>query len=128
MIKVYMGCMGAMMVWVDGCMDGVDECVDGWDEGLEGMRVWRAILLQWGAEFSKAPLAIMTLACPPPQRDTRWSMPSTRVARASQRHTVTEPSGSGAPEGLRWPSIARACGTSSASGGTGGPSMATSAA
>ena len=47
--------MGAMMVWVDGCMDGVDECVDGWDEGLEGMRVWRAILLQWGAEFSKAP-------------------------------------------------------------------------
>ena len=71
-----------MMVWVDGCMDGVDECVDGWDEGLEGMRVWRAILLQWGAEFSKAPMAIMTLACPPPQRDTRWSMPSTRVARA----------------------------------------------
>ena len=62
-----------MMVWVDGCMDGVDECVDGWDEGLEGMRVWRAILLQWGAEFSKAPMAIMTLACPPPQRDTRWS-------------------------------------------------------
>ena len=86
-----------MMVWVDGCMDGVDECVDGWDEGLEGMRVWRAILLQWGAEFSKAPMAIMTLACPPPQRDTRWSMPSTRVARASQIHIDTEPGGSGTP-------------------------------
>ena len=52
---LWMGCMGAMMVWVDGCMDGVDGCVDGWDEGLEGMRVWRAILLQWGAEFSMAP-------------------------------------------------------------------------
>ena len=59
-------------------MGWMDECVDGWDEGLEGMRVWRAILLQWGAEF-------MTLACPPPQRDTRWGMPSTRVARASQK-------------------------------------------
>ena len=40
--------MGAMMVWVDGCMDGVDECVDGWDEGLEGMRVWRAIFVTVG--------------------------------------------------------------------------------
>ena len=59
--------MGAMMVWVDGCMDGVDECVDGWDEGLEGMRVWRAILLQWGL-----------IACPPPHghHDPRLPSPS----------------------------------------------------
>ena len=69
--------MGAMMVWVDGCMDGVDECVDGWDEGLEGMRVWRAVFC---SGVLNSP--IVTLACPPPQRDTRWRMPS-RLARAS---------------------------------------------
>ena len=54
-----MGCMGAMMVWVDGCMDGVDECVDGWDEGLEGLE---------GHCFSRAPMAIVDraprLPCP----------------------------------------------------------------
>ena len=46
--------MGAMMVWVDGCMDGVDECVDGWDEGLEGMRVWRAVFCS-GVLSSRGP-------------------------------------------------------------------------